>query len=594
MSTTQPEPKSQGLPTNQERINALPDYLKQFIVDQNYDGYTPIDHAVWRFVMRQNYRFLRQYAHLIYFEGLEKTGIGIERIPSIERMNEILGQIGWSAVCVNGFIPPAAFMAFQARRILVIAADMRQVEHIEYTPSPDIIHEAAGHAPCIADREYADYLRRFGEVGSKAMMSRKDYELYEAIRHLSILKEAPDIPQDEIDRAEADVLYKQENLGKPSEMALLTRLHWWTVEYGLIGTLDQPKIYGAGLLSSIGEAASCLKPEVTKIPYSIDACDYAFDITSQQPQLFVAESFTHVMQVLNQFAETLAYNVGGSESVRKAIECERTSTVVYSSGLQVSGHCVEMLPDGNDNPAYIRFDGKTALAFDGRQLDGQGVDYHRDGFSSPVGNPIGFSSKLEEMTDDELEANGIKTGVRCELTFAGGIVVAGLITSMLRKDGRLLLLSFDDCRVTLGERVLFDPSWGVYDMAVGQTVVSVFAGPADQDAFEDITMVPKERVIKVKYTDETKSLHALYQEVRVFREGRSNSLDFASIWDQLQSKHQSDWLLAMELYELLAESDPANDLTAAIKTWLESQPQSRPELRDVITNGIALADEQTS
>ena len=80
-------------------------------------------------------------------------------------MNDILGKIGWGAVAVDGFIPPAAFMEFQAYKVLVIACDMRQLHHIEYTPAPDIVHEAAGHAPIIVDREYSDYLQRFGEVG---------------------------------------------------------------------------------------------------------------------------------------------------------------------------------------------------------------------------------------------------------------------------------------------------------------------------------------------------------------------------------------------------------------------------------------------
>ncbi len=165
-------------------IKKLPLHLRQFIVDQNYAAYTPIDHSVWRYVLRQNHRFLIEHAHDIYFEGLEKTGLKIEGIPSIEEMNSILSKIGWGAVSVDGFIPPAAFMEFQQHRVLVIAADMRQINHIEYTPSPDIIHEAAGHAPVIADPEYAEYLRRFGEIGAKAMSSKKDFELYEAIRKL--------------------------------------------------------------------------------------------------------------------------------------------------------------------------------------------------------------------------------------------------------------------------------------------------------------------------------------------------------------------------------------------------------------------------
>ena len=141
------------------------------------------------------------------------------------------------------------------------------LEHIEYTPAPDIIHEGAGHAPIIANPEYAEYLRRFGEIGCKAISSAKDYELYEAVRHLSIIKEAPNSNEEGIDAAEAKVEVLQKNMGEPSEMALIRNLHWWTVEYGLIGTIENPKIYGAGLLSSIGESAWCMTDEVKKLPY---------------------------------------------------------------------------------------------------------------------------------------------------------------------------------------------------------------------------------------------------------------------------------------------------------------------------------------
>src|SRR2546430_11571880 len=85
--------------------------------------------------------------------ALPISGISFERIPRIEEMNDILGKIGWGAVAVDGFIPPAAFMEFQAYKVLVIACDMRQIHHIEYTPAPDIVHEAAGHAPIIVDRD---------------------------------------------------------------------------------------------------------------------------------------------------------------------------------------------------------------------------------------------------------------------------------------------------------------------------------------------------------------------------------------------------------------------------------------------------------
>ena len=213
------------------QVANLPQHLKQFVVKQDYASYTNIDHAVWRYVMRKNVAFLKEVAHESYLNGLEKTGITIEQIPNIKEMNRILGDIGWGCVCVDGFLPPSAFMEFQAFKVLVIAADIRQLEHIEYTPAPDILHEAAGHAPIIADPGYAEYLRLFGEIGSKAISSSKDFELYEAIRHLSIIKEDPNTSDIEILKAEEDINNIQKNMGPPSEMSLIRNLHWWTVEY---------------------------------------------------------------------------------------------------------------------------------------------------------------------------------------------------------------------------------------------------------------------------------------------------------------------------------------------------------------------------
>src|SRR6266850_46294 len=355
--------KSIAVSMNNKAVASLPKHLLQFAVDQRYDDYTSVDHAVWRFIMRQNVFFLKEYAHKVYFQGLLDTGISFERIPRIQEMNDILGKIEWGAVAVDGFIPPAAFMEFQAYKVLVIACDMRQIHHIEYTPAPDIVHEAAGHAPIIVDREYSNYLQRFGEVGARAMSSKKDFELYEAIRHLSILKELPDSDPKEVEEATRKVEAGQQNLGDPSEMALLSRLHWWTVEYGLIGTVEKPKIYGAGLLSSIGESVSCLESQVKKIPYSIDAQNVPFDITTKQPQLFVTRDFKQLADVLEEFANKMAFMVGGLEGIRKAIDCHNTATCQYSSGLQVSGTFTEILTDDRGTPFYLRTTGPSALAF---------------------------------------------------------------------------------------------------------------------------------------------------------------------------------------------------------------------------------------
>jgi phenylalanine-4-hydroxylase len=564
-----------GISLDNAAVAALPKHLLQFAVDQRYDDYTPVDHAVWRFIMRQNVFFLREYAHKVYFQGLLDTGISFERIPRIQEMNDILGKIEWGAVAVDGFIPPAAFMEFQAYKVLVIACDMRQIHHIEYTPAPDIVHEAAGHAPIIVDREYSNYLQRFGEIGAKAMSSKKDFELYEAIRHLSILKEQPNSNPKELEKATKLVEQRQKNLGNPSEMALLSRLHWWTVEYGLIGTLDSPKIYGAGLLSSIGESVSCLESQVKKIPYSIDAADTPFDITTKQPQLFVCRDFKHLRDVLEEFASKMAFMVGGREGINKAIECKNTATCEYSSGLQVSGVFTEVIVDPKNTPVYLRTTGPSALAYQNKELAGHGIDYHKEGFGSPIGD--------WKQTD-------LLEGKQTKLEFESGIVVEGKIDKILRRDGKLLLITFSNCTAKYGDRVLFEPSWGVYDMAVGDSITSVFNGAADNDAYNQVALIPKERTIKVPSDAKRKRLENLYAQVRKIRESKAGYERLGEIWETQQAEHPDDWLLSMEIFEILDTTDQQSALRAKIEKFLNEKKASTKDFETLISWGFRLVE----
>ncbi len=572
-----------------QQIARLPQHLKQHIVEQNYQRYTPLDHAVWRYIMRAAFDFHSRHAHPAYVEGLRRTGISIERIPRIEEMNEILGRIGWGAAPVDGFIPPAAFMEFQAHRILVIASDMRQINHIRYTPAPDIVHEAAGHAPIIADEEYAEYLRRIGEVGAKALSSRADFELYEAIRHLSILKEAPGTPEAEIAAAGKDVEEKQANLGEPSEMALLSRLHWWTVEYGLIGTLDDPRLYGAGLLSSIGEAAHCLTPAVEKLPYTVAAADVAFDITTMQPQLFVTPSFAHLNQVLDEFAATMAFRIGGLTGLRKAMESANVATFELSSGVQVSGVIAEILEDAGQ-PVYTRTSGPTALAVGGRQLAGHGKEVHRDGFGTPVGTVRRAQRPLEDLDDAELRRAGVEVGARATLDFTSGVSVSGRVERFVRDHGRLLLISFSECRVVRGDRLLFDPAWGRYDLAVGERVASVFHGAADKDAYEQVALAPRERTIKVERDEAFRRLASLYGKVRQVRERGAGFEVLPAIVRELRAHQSDDWLLSLEILEVLAKRAIEPELQAELRRTLEARAAADADLRTLITDGLRLLE----
>ena len=572
-------------------IERLPKHLKQFIKPQNYEDYTPINQAVWRYVMRKNVDYLSKVAHSSYLEGLKKTGIEIDSIPSMYGMNRILSEIGWAAVAVDGFIPPNAFMEFQAYNVLVIASDIRQLEHIEYTPAPDIIHEGAGHAPIIANPEYAEYLRRFGEIGCKAISSHKDYEMYEAIRLLSILKEAEGTPQSEIEAAEKAVEDLQNNMGELSEMAQIRNLHWWTVEYGLIGTLENPKIYGAGLLSSIGESAWCMTDNVKKLPYTFSAAQQSFDITKVQPQLYVTPDFAYLSLILEEFANTMALRTGGLSGIKKLIDSKALGTVELSTGLQISGVFTNVI-EHEGKPIYLQTTGKTALANREKELVGHGTAAHLEGFGSPIGKLKGINLAIEDMSPRDLKAYDIYEGETATLEFEGNIKVVGeIITGKRNLHGEIILISFKNCTVTHGETVLFRPEWGTYDMAVGKKLVSAFSGPADVNSFDLIAHVPSSKTIKASTSEERDALEVLYHTVRNIRETKDTTTSLAPIFEKLKEEHSNDWLLCVELAELLKARNETQ-LLNEILSHLENLKKQRPEVAQLISNGLELIFEK--
>ncbi len=565
-------------------IDKLPPHLKQFIKPQDYEEYTPIDQAVWRFVMRKNITSLRSVAHDSYIKGLQMTGISIDEIPSMYGMNRILKEIGWAAVAVDGFIPPNAFMEFQAYNILVIASDIRQLENIEYTPAPDIIHEAAGHAPIIANPDYAEYLRRFGKIGCKAISSKKDYEIYEAVRTLSILKEAHDTKPKDIEAAEKKVEELQNLKSEPSEMALIRNLHWWTVEYGLIGTTDAPKIYGAGLLSSIGESEWCMTNHVKKLPYSPEAAHQDFDITKPQPQLFVTPDFAYLCQVLEEFADTMALRKGGHRGLAKLIESENLGTIELSTGLQISGVFTRMIKNEDNEVIYFETTGPTALSFREKELIGHGTNTHDNGFRSPLGKLKGINLAIENMSPRDLKAYNFYDGEYIEFEFESGITIAGTnITGIRNIQGELILIQFSECTIKYKEELLFKPEWGTFDLAVGKEIVSAFSGPADDYSFDLVTH-DSSTTQKRMYSNKEQELHSLYQSVRNIREGATTKFSLEAIFDILKADHTNDWLLPIEIYELVYDRDTG--FASQILEHLERIKLEKPKIKHLIDGGL--------
>jgi phenylalanine-4-hydroxylase len=562
----------------------IPDYLAPYIVEQDPSLYTPIDHASWRFIMKVAKHYFAELAHDKYLKGLKDTGISIERIPLIEEMDACLRKFNWRAVAVSGFIPPSVFMEFLSLGILPIACDMRSFDHLAYTPAPDIVHEAAGHAPIIADPEYSAYLRSYGEISRKAIFSNQDMDVYNAIRHLSDTKEDPNASYSQVEAAQSRLNHTIAAVTYVSEATLLSRMGWWTFEYGLVGTLDRPKIYGAGLLSSLSESYNCFSSTVKRVPFSIECIETSFDITQPQPQLYVAKDFHNLKTTLEELANRMAFRKGGIEGLEKAKKAGTVTTTELNTGVQVSGNLFRVVHDSSGMPRYLQFKGPTQLAYKDVELQGQGADYHKDGYGTP----------LEDLSDSDLNKAGVAIGKKAHLRFSSGISVEGKCTKVLHQDGHPILLSFEDCTVKHDSEILFQPDWGVYDMVCGGQVVSVFGGAADRKKYLESTGGFKQDPGKQKsnLTEENKELNDLYGILRKLRESKTwskgSTAALSDLYTLVCRRFPSDWLLRYELLEMIIEHKLDLPWAEEVRTRLKEISQESPEKGEMINRGLEL------
>lgn len=579
----------------------VPEHLKEHIAIQDYSQYTDIDHASWRYIMRVSKKFFKKHAHKKYMDGLEETGITTDYIPQISEMDQKLRKFGWRAVTVTGFIPPAVFLEFQSLGILPIACDMRRLEHLEYTPSPDIVHEAAGHAPIIADKGYASYLKKFGEIARKVIFAKEDIAVYEAIKYLSDIKESADVTEQQIQDAyqKLDEAYKK--LNYVSEASQLSRLGWWTIEYGLVKAKNEYKIYGAGLLSSVEESYSAIKGRVKKVPLTIKCIEVDYDITKPQPQLFYVKNFSQLKSVINQLAKRMSYTVGGLESLKRAQRAGTITTTVFESGIQISGVLHNIILSKN-KPAYLQFQGASQLAYNDVEIEGHSAQYHSHGFGTPIGKIVKIKKPPQNLTGNDLARMGFKNGQKGQLEFESGVVISGVLKSTIKKKGKNILLSFTECKVTYKNKVLFEPSWGVFDMACGTKVISVFGGAADRAAY--LKAVPSQETGPKRQTsnmtEDHKDLLPLYQKIRKMREQKYSTVgdlihEVQGVIEQLDKKYPKDWLLRLEIIELLKLKGSSNkvdtefqNLLKHVEAHLNKLAQSSQTLATLISRGLEL------
>jgi phenylalanine-4-hydroxylase len=552
-------------------------------VEQDYAAYTAVDQAVWRFVLLQMRARLAETAHPAYRDGLAATGLSPERIPSIAEMDEKLARFGWGAVCVDGFIPPRAFQEFQSRGLLPIAADMRTLEHLTYTPAPDIIHEGAGHAPILPEPAYAAYLRRIGEVGKLAFTVPEEERVFQASYLLSEAKEDPNADPSSVRRVEQELAAAVAAVPEDSEAAWISRLYWWTAEYGLIGRVDDYRMYGAGLLSSLGESHSCHAPSVRKLPLDEHCIEVGYDITRPQPQLFVARDFEQLHEVLDRVARSLALALGGKVALERALRSGELASLRFASGGWALGVLREIGPDA----AWLRLAGPVGFAWDGRIHAAQ-RDFRPNEHFLVTGRLV-HGEPLESLSDRALGSLVDGAG-RSVFSFQSGAGVWGRLRRSVRDEtGRLLHLELEDVRLELPGRAPVDLAsyvlipWGDFVTAQAGAVDPSFHA---ESKFTGVR-VPKPRV----RSDGERALLGLYERIAALPREASAEPELARVHAELGAAYPREWLLRWNLLERARDFPESQPLARRLAAELEALEVAL-DRREPIAMGLRFLSER--
>jgi phenylalanine-4-hydroxylase len=543
----------------------VPPHLRHLIVTQDYARYTAVDHAVWRFVLLQTHARLKATAHPAHSAGLGQTGISVERIPRISEMDEHLGPFGWGAVCVDGFIPPRAFQELQSLSILPIAADMRSAEHLVYTPAPDIIHEAAGHAPILPDPVYSEYLRRIGAAGARAFTLPEDGAVDRAIHALSEIKELPTATPAQVRQAERALEDARAGAGRASEAVRLSRLYWWTAEYGLVGEPHDYKLYGAGLLSSLWESFACHAPEVAKPKLTALASEVDYDVTKPQPQLFVVPSFERLHDVLDEVVRELPSVRGGEDALAAAEMAREVATITLSGGATLCGTLSARFTASGRSRWLVVSGGRAALDAERERAERIYVAL------GDAGRRIGA---LEPgPVDLELSQGGRLTG-RLDRVHARpecGVALLRLGSGCLSAAGALTVELGSDALVVLADSVL-----------------GAYAG-APSDFFPE-TALPQTRVPKPHTIPPREgALLSLYEEaLTALRSALGADVVpvFERLHRELNAHFEHDWLLRWNLLESLQKLGDRGPLAGELRRELE-QLEVYFERRQPIASGLS-------
>ena len=249
------------------------DLDSDYTIDQDWAGYTALEHDTWRRLYERQVALLPGRACQAFLDGLEKLNLNDGGIPDFSVLNEALHALtGWRVVAVPGLVPDAAFFKLLANRQFPAGRFMRKPEEMDYLSEPDVFHDIFGHVPMLAHPVFADYMEAYGQGGLRSLT-------FDALHHLA-------------------------------------RLYWYTVEFGLMHTSDGLRIYGAGILSSRTESVFALEDDS---PNRV-----AFDLQRVMQIDYRIDDFQQTYFAIDGFEALLAACYKDFEPVYRALEDETT------------------------------------------------------------------------------------------------------------------------------------------------------------------------------------------------------------------------------------------------------------------------------
>lgn len=245
-------------------------------MNQPYENYTPADHAMWKQLFERQMQQLPRIASEAYLSGIDKVGFVANHIPNFAAdTNPRLRKLtGWEVYVVPGLIPHQEFYQHLANRQFPASTWLRKPEQLDYLEEPDMFHDTFGHVPLLSNRAFCEFMADLSKVAL-------DY----------------------IDDDEA--------------LQRLSRLYWYTVEFGMIREKGKLKIYGGGIISSPGESAYCLREDVPKIDFEVARLlDTPYHIDRYQDHYFVIESYEQLYGSVNEIGKYLENRVRKSRVPR--------------------------------------------------------------------------------------------------------------------------------------------------------------------------------------------------------------------------------------------------------------------------------------